>query len=126
LRAHPGDAVVLATGSDPRRASKLNAADLDAVAEGYKRGSDQYFAHVDRFLGTTSESASPRRQASASGNQPGFYGSKVVLTKRQAEAAVDGTHIWNYGPKKGQPIGREEFARRLKEQTEQGHFNRLD
>jgi hypothetical protein len=31
LRAHPGDAVVLATGSDPRRASKLNAADLDAT-----------------------------------------------------------------------------------------------
>jgi hypothetical protein len=116
LRAHPGDALVLATGSDPRRFSKLNAADADAFAEGHARGSKAYFGHVERFLGG---------KATSGGEKDGG-GNRVVLTKRQAEAATDGTHVWNYGPKRGQPIGIQEFARRLKEQTEQGLLNRRD
>jgi hypothetical protein len=115
LRAHPDDALVLATGSDPRRASKLNAADLDAYAEGYTRGSPEYFAHVEKLLGG---------KATSSGEKGG--GNRVVLTKRQAQNATDGTITWNYGPKRGQPIGIQEFARRLKEQTEQGLLNRTD
>ena len=53
LRDHPGDARVLATNSDPRRAAKLNAADADAFAEGFTRGSKEYFQHVEKFLGIT-------------------------------------------------------------------------
>src|SRR5262249_16638562 len=34
LRAHPSDAVALATGSNPRRAAKIHASHADAIAEG--------------------------------------------------------------------------------------------
>ena len=53
----------------------------------------------------------------------------VRLSKKQADAATDGTHVWNYADptgqnrwKKGDPIGIQEMARRVKAQTDQGLY----
>lgn len=56
-------------------------------------------------------------------------GGTVRLSQKQADAATDGTHVWNYDDpspqkrfKKGEPIGIQEMARRVKSMTEQGLF----
>ena len=54
---------------------------------------------------------------------------EVRLTAREAQAAQDGTHVWNYDDpnkkfKKGDPIGIQEFARRKRELTKQGAYDR--
>lgn len=148
LRAHMDDARVLATGSNPRRAMKLNAADADAVAEGFDRGSKAYFAHVEKFLGMTQEEAPPKTEAkqrrsaappvapvgNGSASTENAGGTVVRLTPGEARAAVDGTVVWNKGdlaagrikdPKLlGEPVGHTEFARRKKAMTEQGLYDK--
>jgi hypothetical protein len=160
LRAHMDDARVLATGSNTRRGAKLNAADNDAVAEGYARGSSEYFAHVERFLGMTKaetnagdggtkaktnganrEGSQTKRPASApvapvnggGGVQEVTGGTIVRLTQNQKLTATDGTLIWNYDDpsgkklfKKGDPIGIQEYARRLKAQKADGTFDKSE
>jgi hypothetical protein len=127
LRAHMDDAHALATHSDPRRVAKINAADNDAVAEGYERGSKEYFAHVESFLGMRNgDEEGPRRRRD---NGEGDHGESTVkvlkrgeapvpgtrlvkMSKREYELATDGSLTWETGPKRGQPLGVAEYLRR--------------
>ena len=145
LRAHPDEARALALGTDSRRAAKLTAADSDAVAEGYARDTQEYFAHVEKFLGltkpngkTNGNGATQHRrasapvapvQASAGGTNGG--GDVVRLTKGEAASATDGTLIWNYDDpsgqkrfKKGDPIGVQEMARRKLALQQAGQYDK--
>lgn len=144
LRDHPDDARALATNSDPRRAAKLNAADSDAVAEGFARDTPEYFKHVETFLGiikpngkTNGATQTQRRAASApvapvassAGGVSG--GTEVRLSKGEAASATDGTLQWNYDDpsgqkrfKKGDPIGVQEFARRKLALKESGQYDK--
>jgi hypothetical protein len=149
LRDHPDDARVLATNSDPRRAAKLNAADADAFAEGFTRGSKEYFQHVEKFLGITKTNGktptngtaqTQRRAASApvapvaasAGGTSG--GVEVRLTKGEADRATDGTIVWHESDFKagrikdkgliGQPIGHGEYARRKNIMQQQGLYDK--
>jgi len=145
LRSHMDDARALATGSDPRRQAKLMAADNDAKAEGYAPGSNDYFAHVEKFLGMNKQTEPPTKQQAPAARKPsppvapvqqsggGVSGSGDVvrLSAREAAAATDGTHVWNYPDpsgqnrwKKGDPIGVQEFARRKKAMQEQGLYDK--
>ena len=117
LRSHPHDALALATGgaADPRRAARIAAADAHAVAEGHTRGTQQYIAHVDRYLGgargsESGEGSNPRqvrvvKQGQASGDNE--------LTKGEYRAATEDV-LWGRegGSKCGSPIGVEEYLRR--------------
>jgi hypothetical protein len=145
LREHPDDARILATNSDPRRAAKLNAADADAFAEGFTRGSKEYFQHVEKFLGITKPNGkganggaqTPRRAASApvapvaasAGGVSG--GTEVRLSAGEARSATDGTLVWNYDDptgqkrfKKGDVIGVQEMARRKLALKESGQYDK--
>jgi hypothetical protein len=130
LRAHPTDALVLATGSDPHRASKLNAADLDAVAEGHTRGSDHYFSHVDKFLGgkaTGGGENAPKRIVHVVAKGKQAHGPDE-MTKGEYRAATEDI-TWGYegGAKRGQPIGVAEYLRRRNEMRKTpGWFDRED
>jgi hypothetical protein len=146
LRAHPEDARALALNTDPRRAAKLNAADSDAVAEGFARDTPEYFKHVETFLGITKTNGkaatngngqTQRRAASApvapvassAGGVSG--GTEVRLSAGEARSATDGTLIWNYDDpsgqkrfKKGDPIGVQEMARRKLALKESGQYDK--
>lgn len=137
--------------TDPRKSLKLEAADRDARAEGLAPDSAEYFEHVETFIGLRKDAtpepaakaatngaavpakATPRRApvapVQASTHMNGGTGETVRLSKKQADAATDGTHVWNYADptgqnrwKKGDPIGIQEMARRVKEQTAQGLY----
>lgn len=147
LRAHPDHARAMALASagratpeQQRIAAKLTAADSDAVAEGYARESKEYFEHVENFIGLNKSNgqangaangaANGKRRPSvpaapvhqSGGGTGGNAGTEVRLTKKEAEVATDGTHVWGKhdlaaGRIKdaalvGQPIGYQEFARR--------------
>lgn len=144
LRDHPDEARALALGTDSRRAAKLNAADSDAVAEGYARDTPEYFGHVEKFLGMTKPNGKtngngtqqPRRasapvapvQASGGGSNGG---TEVRLSKKEAASATDGTLVWNYDDpsgqkrfKKGDVIGTQEFARRKLAMQQSGQYDK--
>ncbi len=139
LRAHR-DWVV-----DPRKNAKLTSAHWSAVGEGLAPDSDDYFKHVEGVLGINKDGngAAPKPQqqrrappvapvAASGGSAMGTGGSNEVrLTKREAEAATDGTHVWNYSDpsgnnkfKKGDPIGVQEFARRKRAMTKDGQYDK--
>jgi hypothetical protein len=131
---------------------KISAADSDAVAEGFERGTPEYFKHVETYLGmnkpadkTNGEirvAAHSRRAPSApvapvgdGGGSVGGGGSNVVrLTPGEAKASQDGTHVWGRhdlaaGRIKdaklvGTPIGPSELARRKLEMQRQGLYSR--
>lgn len=136
--------------NDRRKMMKLGAADQLAVAEGLDRDTPEYFAHVEKTLGIAKPAATngagngaakpngaQRRQSapvapvqqSAGETQGG--GDVVRLTKGEAAAATDGTHVWNYDDpspqkkfKKGDPIGVQEFARRKLAMGKQGLYDK--
>jgi hypothetical protein len=118
--------------STERGRAKVIAAHHDAIASEVTPDTDEYFAHVDKFVGGRSQSQSPNARAAQNYVS---RGPKVHLTAGQARAATDGvTHVWNYSGvdadgkafKKGDAIGLREMARRVRAQTEQGLFNKLD
>jgi hypothetical protein len=113
LREHMDDALVLATSPNSQRALKLDAADRDAVAEGFERGSKKYFEHVESFVGMRTDSKRQPKQFLKAGELP-KAGQKdtVHLSKREYELATDGSITWESGPKKGQPLGAAEYIRR--------------
>ncbi len=137
--------------TDGRKSLKLNAGHSDALSEGLEPDTPAYFAHVEKFIGLTqaapaahtngaaheSPAAKPaaRRapvapvQANGGSDLNGGSGATVRLSRKQADAATDGTHVWNYDDpspqkrfRKGEPIGIQEMARRVKAQTEQGLY----
>ena len=145
LRAHP-DWV-----TDARKNARLTAAHYAAVAEDIAPDSQEYFEHVETFIGLrqaegdgkaksdakTNGATRPRRGPPAApvqhsgGGANGSSGQEVRLTQGEAKAATDGTHVWNYDDaspqkrfRKGDPIGVQEFARRKLEMTKQGHYDR--
>lgn len=150
LRNHPEHARALAlsgsgqaTQEEVRRASKLNAADSDAIAEGLTRDSTAYFDHVERFIGLktdeatktnttqTKRKAAPVAPVQSSGGGTSGGGNEVRLSAGEARAAQDGTLVWNYDDnspqkrfKKGDPIGVQEFARRKQALTLNGQYDR--
>lgn len=140
LRAHP-DFI-----RDPRKQAKLSAAHYDAEGEGLVADTPEYFAHVEKFLGITkggeqvtknpTEAAQVKPRASAPvapGSAVANGGSSgtpvVTLTKREADAAVDGTIVWNWDDpkgkfKKGEPIGHAEMGRRKLAMQKQGLYDK--
>lgn len=136
LRAHPEFI------TDERKNAKLTGAHFDAVGEGLQPDTPEYFEHVEKVIGLKQAPAAPaapaKRRAAApaapvgqSGGAVNGGGREVVLTRGEAQAAQDGTHVWNYDDpspqkrfKKGDAIGVQEFARRKLELTKQGAYDR--
>jgi hypothetical protein len=110
--------------STERGRAKVFAAHNDALSEGHAPDSDSYFDHVNKFVGGRSPAKmSPNERAA---QMYGSRGPKVHLTKGEYERSKDGSLIWNYGPKKGQAIGPEEFARRKLAMMQQGVWDKMD
>jgi hypothetical protein len=111
LRAHPADALALATGG--RRAAKIQGAHADAIAEGHTPGTREYFGHVDRFLG--GKATGGKRQVHVVKAGQVAHGDDQ-LTPGEYKAATE-TVCWGYEnpAKRGQPIGPEEYLRRRNE-----------
>ncbi len=138
LRAHPEFI------KDARKQAKLSAAHYDAEGEGLVADTPAYFDHVEKFLGigvekkapTEAAQVTPRRSApvapgSSVSNGGSGSGPVVTLTRGEANAAVDGTHIHNFDDpkgkfKKGDPIGVAEFARRKLAMQKQGLYDRVN
>lgn len=145
--------VVQGAVGDPRKMMKLSAADSDAVAEGLTRDTPDYFAHVEKFLGIKKAAATngadngaqkqngTQRKSQAAPVAPvqnsggGMQGGDqpVRLTAAEAQAATDGTHVWNYDDKspqqrfkKGDPIGIQEFARRKRQMQKDGRYDPMN
>jgi hypothetical protein len=130
--------------TDPRKNLRLNAAHMVAVDEDLAPDTPEYFARVEKYLGlnkSTQEQTvnTPRRQSApvapvnaGSGMDNGIQtndGGTVKLTRGEAAAAQDGTHVWNYSDpkgkfKKGDPIGIQEMARRKLALTKQGAYDK--
>jgi hypothetical protein len=122
LKAHPLDAAVLATNSDPTRVAQIQSSHAGAVAAGYAPGSSEYFRHIDRALGSSSGTRGGGGGASGGG-------AEVRLTKGEVTAATDGSVCWGRegGAKCGQPVGIEEYARRKATMRQHGTwYDRLD
>jgi hypothetical protein len=135
--------------TDPKKSVLLTRAHNHALGEGLDPDTAEYFAHVETRIGLRKDAnvagngkTPPRRGAAppvAPVNGGGGAGSsgarmsdnEVTLSRREAAAATDGTHIWNYDDpspqkrfKKGEPIGVQEFARRKRELTKQGAYDK--
>ncbi len=143
LRAHP-DWV-----TDPKKNERLTKAHLNAVSMDIAPDTDEYFEHVENFIGLRKqatngsgngrEPATPAKRKTSvpvapvgqsSGGTNGG-GREVRLTPGEARAATDGTHVYNYDDpspqkryRKGDPIGIQEFARRKEALTKQGAYDR--
>lgn len=156
LRAHPEYATAMgrfshrqASADEAKRARKLSAAHQDAEAEGIAVDTPEYFDHLEKFIGLKNAATNgtnggdngarqPQRRQSApvapviqSGGGTTGGGEEVRLSKGEAQAATDGTHVWNYDDpspqkrfKKGDPIGIQEFARRKRALQQQGAYDR--
>jgi len=133
--------------TDAKKNAKVRAAHFDAVADGIAPESDEYFEFIETRVGlrkAPEPAADPEKPVAvkpharrapvapvaAGGGVNGHGGTTVRLSKAQALAATDGTHVWNYDDptgkgrwKKGEPIGIQEMARRVKAQTEQGLYD---
>ncbi len=140
LRAHP------TWVTDRKKNAQLTSAHWAAVAEGLEPDTDEYFSHVETLVGlkkaptngATNGAVKPQRRPSmpvapvgASGGSNGGGDNEVVLSKREANAATDGTVVWNYDDtspqkrfKKGDPVGIQEFARRKREMKKQGLYDK--
>lgn len=133
LRAHPEFV------TDQKQALRAGAADSMAVSEGHVRDSDAYYDYCERFLGLKSEEPAPKpaptqrtrtampaapvsRDASPSGGS--LRTTQVVLSPGEQRTATDGTIVWNTGPKRGEPIGLQEMARRKAAMTKDGAYDR--
>ncbi len=136
--------------TDPKKNAKLTGAHYDAIGEDLKPDTAEYFEFVEKKLGLRKDAApvtegddvqrpgaekkkpaqravAPVGNSSANGGSPAS--NEVRLSAREAAAATDGTHIWNYDDpqkkfKKGDPIGVQEFARRKQKLTQQGAYDR--
>jgi hypothetical protein len=130
LRAHPEHV------RDPKKLAKLQAAHFDAEAEGLVPDTPEYFEHIERRVGLhdgTHNSGNRRSAQPAIKINPADVnthvrdgGRVVILTKGERERATDGSLIWNHGPKRGQPIGIQEFARRKAAMHAEGRYSVLN
>jgi hypothetical protein len=125
IRAHP-ECV-----TDEKLNARMMAGHNLAKADGYAEGSDDYFRVIDEMVSSKQADGKqvkirPSAPVAPTGGSGGMGGggTTVTLSAREAQAATDGTHVWNYGPKKGEPIGTVEFARRKMAMTKEGHYDR--
>lgn len=140
IRAHP-EFVRTETGL-----KKLTAADAVAQAEGLVPDTPEYFARAEEYLGITKKEApktateaaqvKPRASApvapgSAVANGGSGGGQEVRLTQREANAAQDGTIVWNTPDptgknrwKVGDPIGLVEMGRRKLAMQKSGLYDK--
>lgn len=133
--------------TDKAKNSKMMATHFSALADGLEEGGNEYFARLDAMVNAAPvkvETKTAAQQqtngtrpmsaaASGSGTGGGMNGGgvTVTLTQREVLASEDGTHTWNYDDpspqkkfKKGDVIGRQEFARRKAALTKQGAYDR--
>lgn len=133
--------------TDPQKQKKLNAAHMDADAEGIEINSPEYFAHVNNFLGLSETNGTQQRQAptpparrrasvpvapvNATTGGNGGSGNEVRLSAREAQSAQDGTVVWNTPDptgkgrwKVGDPVGVQEFARRKQKMMADGVYDK--
>lgn len=135
---------------DPKKNAKLTAAHFDAVADGLREDTVEYFSAIERRIGLSDGTKGVRSDGERSGerlppkidpNNPGTHvtggGSKVFLTRGERQAAEDGqTHVWGRHDLAagrirdpslvGKAIGIREMARRKSEMVRQGWYNRLE
>lgn len=131
--------------TDPKKNAKMQAAHFDAESEGIALDSPQYFEHVEKFLGLKKDAPAQQQQTTQqtqrrptapvapvtpSGGGMNGGAREVKLSRGEADAATDGTHVWNYDDptgkgrfKKGDPIGLQEAARRKEIMTKQGRYH---
>ncbi len=135
IRSHP-ECV-----TNPKMNARMLAAHNLAIADDIPVDSKEYFERIEAGIGatkTTQQESKPAVNirpsapvAPANGASGGMNGGgkTVTLTAREAQAATDGTHIWNYDDKngkfkKGDPIGVQEFARRKAAMMKEGHYDK--
>jgi len=102
LREHP-DWV-----TDPRKNAKLTGAHHLAVGDGLEPDSAEYFSYVEKTIGLRGGGSNSRN----SRTHVVDGGKQVFLTKGERERATDGSLTFSYGPRKGEPLGVQEYARR--------------
>jgi hypothetical protein len=136
IRSHP-DYV-----TDRSKNSKMLATHYAALAEGVQEGGDDYFARLDAMasggavkkadaVADTSGRRPSSAAAPAGGSAGGMNGggNTVTLTKREVEAATDGSVVYNFDDpngkfKKGQAVGVQEYARRKATMQKQGLYDK--
>ena len=132
--------------TDRKLNARMLAAHNLALADDIAVDSDEYFERIEAGIkpaGAVEKKPDPkpgadgRRPSSAAAPAAGGSGAgsgeiEVLLTRREALAATDGTLIWNYddpsGQKrweKGSPIGLKEMARRKVEGMKNGLYDRM-
>lgn len=132
--------------TDAEKNATLTDAHYSAMSKRLVVDTPAYITHIEQFLGiakapaaTEHQQPQPRQRrpsvpaapVSNSGGGMNGGGNEVRLTRMEANAATDGTHVWNYDDpsgkgrfKKGDAIGVQEFARRKLEMTRSGHYDR--
>jgi hypothetical protein len=122
---------------DDRKFAKMVAGHNDAIAEGLRPDSREYYHHVERHVGLRSRNeghrenggddaqSEPRVTVLKKGEPPPPGTKNVRMTRAEYEAATQ--HLtWGHGPKKGQPIGVAEYIRRRQIQDKSPEWQRLD
>lgn len=130
--------------TDPRKSALLSAAHYNALAQGHRGDTPEYFNHLEEYIGEKkpvqqqnnnqrqrTPPVAPVQNTGGTGTTQGG-GIEVRLSPSEAAAATDGTHVWNYDDpspqkrfKKGDPIGVNEFARRKAIMKEQGVYDKV-
>lgn len=140
IRSHP-DCV-----TDDRKRNRMLAAHNLAVADDIAVDSDEYFSRIEAGIAPKAAARAAQEQqeqkstvqirpssaAAPSGNAGGGMnggGTTVTLTKREVEAATDGTHTWERDStdgkhKRGEILGVQEFARRKAIMQKDGLYDR--
>ena len=136
IRSHP-DCV-----TDPKKNARMLAAHNLALADDIAVDSDEYFQRIeagimptkkaDPVVETKPVNIRPSAPVAPAGNSSGGMnggGQTVTLTRREVEAANDGSLVWNHNDpngkfKKGDSIGNVEFARRKSIMMRQGHYDK--
>jgi hypothetical protein len=126
--------------SDERRQAKLSSAHYDAIAHDLAPDSDQYFRHVESYLGMRGKGGGETHRSSRRSsvdtskvrqNDPHSHaingGDSIYLTPGEVRAA---TEIITWGPNKyghdpNAFIGTKEYARRKRAMLKQGRYDHL-
>lgn len=131
--------------TDPIKNAKMMKTHFASLEDGLKEGSEEYFERLDAMVNEKPAKIEPKPEpkpdiggkrpssaAAPSGHSGGGMnggGTEVRLSKREVEAANDGSIQHNFDDpkgkfKKGDPIGTAEFARRKMIMTKQGLYDK--
>jgi hypothetical protein len=120
--------------TDPRKNAKVTGAHNFAVSEGLTPDTDEYFEFVEKMVGLRGGNGGSRSSTNMRREGPKYDPADhrthvtpdgVYLTENERKLATDGTLVFNAGPRRGQPIGIQEMARRKAEMAKQGMYNRI-